>query len=169
MTAIEFNHKVLSLKDKLQYFAYSLTSNQEDANDLIQDTLLKAISNKDKFDPATNMKAWVYTIMKNTFINKYRKDTKVNMVMDNTRDLYYLNTSSIAEEVVTPDSEYTHGELEKVVGELQDDHRIPFQMHFEGYKYKEIAESLNLSIGTVKSRIFFGRKKLMEQLKDFQN
>jgi RNA polymerase sigma factor (sigma-70 family) len=169
MTAIEFNHKVLSLKEKLQYFAYSLTSNQEDANDLIQDTLLKAISNKDKFDPATNMKAWVYTIMKNTFINKYRKDTKVNMVMDNTRDLYYLNTSSIAEEVVAPDSEYTHGELEKVVSELQDDHRIPFQMHFEGYKYKEIAETLNLSIGTVKSRIFFGRKKLMEQLKDFQN
>jgi RNA polymerase sigma factor (sigma-70 family) len=169
MTAIEFNHKVLSLKDKLQYFAYSLTSNQEDANDLIQDTLLKAISNKDKFDPATNMKAWVYTIMKNTFINKYRKDTKVNMVMDNTRDLFYLNTSSIAEEVVTPDSEYTHSELKKVVGELQDDHRIPFQMHFEGYKYKEIAETLNLSIGTVKSRIFFGRKKLMEQLKDFQN
>ncbi len=168
MTALEFNTKILGLKDKLQYFAYSLTSNKEDADDLIQDTFLKAITNKDKFDPATNLKAWVYTIMKNTFINKYRKETKVNTIIDNTKDLYYLNNSN-SSDMATPDSHYNHGELVKVIDELQDDHRIPFQMHFEGYKYKEIAESLNLSIGTVKSRIFFSRKKLMERLKDFQN
>jgi len=168
MTALEFNTKILGLKDKLQYFAFSLTSNQEDADDLIQDTFLKAITNKDKFDPATNMKAWVYTIMKNTFINKYRKETKVNTIIDNTKDLYYLNNSN-SSDMATPDSDYNHGELVKVIDELQDDHRIPFQMHFQGYKYKEIAEALNLSIGTVKSRIFFSRKKLMERLKDFQN
>jgi len=57
----------------------------------------------------------------------------------------------------------------KLINNLQDEHRIPFQMHFQGYKYKEIADKLNLSIGTVKSRIFFSRKKLMEKLKDFQN
>ncbi len=168
MTAIEFNHKLLSLKDNLQYFAYSLTANHEDANDLIQDTYLKAIVHKDKFDPATNLKAWIYTIMKNTFINKYRKDIKVNTIIDNTKDLYYLNNSGQSD-IVTPDSKYNHSELVKVIDNLEDEHRIPFQMHFQGYKYKEIAETLNLSIGTVKSRIFFSRKKLMAKLKDFQN
>ncbi|MBM3435061.1 MAG: RNA polymerase sigma factor [Bacteroidetes bacterium] len=168
MTAIEFNHKLLSLKDNLQYFAYSLTANHDDANDLIQDTYLKAIVHKDKFDPATNLKAWIYTIMKNTFINKYRKDIKVNTIIDNTKDLYYLNNSGQSD-IVTPDSNYNHTELVRVIDNLEDDHRIPFQMHFQGYKYKEIAEALNLSIGTVKSRIFFSRKKLMEKLKDFQN
>jgi RNA polymerase sigma-70 factor (ECF subfamily) len=168
MTAIEFNHKLLSLKDNLQYFAYSLTSNHEDANDLMQDTFMKAIIHKDKFDPATNLKAWIYTIMKNTFINKYRKDVKVNTIIDNTKDLYYLNNSSQSD-IVTPDSKYNHSELVRVIENLEDEHRIPFQMHFQGYKYKEIAETLNLSIGTVKSRIFFSRKKLMERLRDFQN
>jgi RNA polymerase sigma-70 factor (ECF subfamily) len=168
MTAIEFNHKILSLKDNMRYFAYSLTNNQEDANDLMQDTFLKAIIHKDKFDPSTNLKAWVYTIMKNTFINKYRKDTKVNTIIDHTKDLFFLNNANHSD-IVTPDSKYNHGELEKVVANLEDDHRIPFEMHFQGYKYKEIAETLNLSIGTVKSRIFFSRKKLMERLKDFQN
>jgi RNA polymerase sigma-70 factor (ECF subfamily) len=168
MTAIEFNHKLLGLKDNLQYFAYSLTSNQDDAEDLIQDTYLKAITHKDKFDPTTNLKAWIYTIMKNTFINKYRKDTKVNTVIDNTKDLYYLNNSSISDGNA-PETIYNSSELEKVIEALHDDHKIPFQMHFQGYKYKEIADYLNLSIGTVKSRIFFSRKKLMGKLADFQN
>jgi len=168
MTAIEFNHQILDLKDKLRYFAFSLTSNHEDADDLIQDTYVKAITNKDKFDPHTNLKAWIYTIMKNTFINKYRKDSKVSTVIDNTKDLYYLNNSNKSGEA-TPDSIYNHSELEKVINALADDHRIPFLMHFQGFKYKEIAEQLELSIGTVKSRIFFSRKKLIEKLKDYQN
>lgn len=168
MTAIEFNHQILDLKDKLRYFAFSLTANHEDAADLIQDTYVKAITNKDKFDPATNLKAWIYTIMKNTFINKYRKDSKVKTVIDNTKDLYYLNNSNKSGEAM-PDSIYNHSELEKVINALSDDHRIPFLMHFQGFKYKEIAEQLDLSIGTVKSRIFFSRKKLIEKLKDFQN
>lgn len=168
MTAIEFNHKLLSLKDKLKYFAFSLTSNPEDANDLLQDTFLKAIVHRDKFDSSTNMKAWVYTIMKNTFINKYRKDMKINKVIDNTSDLYYLKNARNSGAVL-PDSNYHHTELERVLNDLIDEHRLPFQMHFQGYKYREIAETLNLSIGTVKSRIFFSRKKLMEKLKDFQS
>ncbi len=106
--------------------------------------------------------------MKNTFINKYRKDSKVSTVIDNTKDLYYLNNSNKSGEA-SPDSIYNHSELEKVINALADDHRIPFLMHFQGYKYKEIAEQLDLSIGTVKSRIFFSRKKLMEKLKDYQN
>ena len=168
MTAIEFNYRILNIKDNLRYFAYSLTANNEDANDLIQDTYVKAIIHKDKFDPSTNLKAWTYTIMKNTFINKYRKESKVNTIIDNTKDLFFLNNSNRSN-TVSPDSQYNQAELEKVINNLQDEHRIPFQMHFQGYKYKEIAEQLNLSIGTVKSRIFFSRKKLMAKLKDYQN
>ncbi len=168
MTSIEFSHKLISLGDNLKYFAYSLTSNPEEADDLIQETYLKAIVHKDKFDPSTNLKAWTYTIMKNTYINNYRKDKKGKAIIDNTKDINSLNISSQSS-LATPDSIYNHSELEGILNDLIDEHRIPFQMHFQGYKYKEIAVALNISIGTVKSRIFLSRKKLMEKLRDFQN
>ncbi len=168
MTLQEFNHRMLGLQDSLQYYAYSLTTNTEDANDLLQDTFLKALSNKDKFDPATNMKAWVYTIMKNTFINNYRKAKRANTIIDDSQDLYYINSRQ-KDHSIDPDSHYNHGEIMKAIRELDDNQRIPFERHVEGFKYKEIAEELNLPIGTVKSRIFLTRKKLSEKLKDFQN
>ncbi len=105
--------------------------------------------------------------MKNTFINNYRKNSKVNMVMDNSADLYYLNSSPSPEDA-NPESALSLKDISKVVDKLEDEHRIPFKMHHTGYKYKEIAEHLDLSIGTVKSRIFFSRKKLMTSLKDFK-
>jgi RNA polymerase sigma factor (sigma-70 family) len=168
MTTIEFKHKILSLKNKLQHFAFSLTSNQDDANDLVQDTYLKAISHQDKFDPATNLKAWIFTIMKNTFINVYHKKTRANTIIDNTVDFHFINNSDQSN-VVSPDSQYIQSEILMEVKELDDEHRIPFEMHFQGYKYKEIAGRLNITIGTVKSRIFFGRRILMLKLRDFQN
>ncbi len=168
MTAIEFNQRLISLQDNLRYFAKSLTSNDDDANDLMQETFLKAIQYKDKFDPATNLKAWTYTIMKNTFINNYRKNMRTSTFVDTTADLYYLNVNNQAKDSV-PDSMYFTNEISRKIDSLEDEHRIPFQMHFEGYKYKEIAEKLNLSIGTVKSRIFFSRKKLINKLNDYQN
>ncbi len=168
MTATDFNTRLISLQDNLKYFAKSLTSNEDDANDLMQETFLKAIQYKDKFDPATNLKAWTYTIMKNTFINNYRKNMRKSTFVDTTDDLYYLNVNNKAEDSV-PDTQYFKDEINKKIESLEDEHRIPFKMHFEGYKYKEIAEVLNLSIGTVKSRIFFSRKKLINKLKDYQN
>jgi RNA polymerase sigma-70 factor (ECF subfamily) len=168
MTLQEFNHRMLGLQESLQYYAYSLTSSQDDAMDLLQDTFFKALSNKDKFDPATNMKAWAYTIMKNTFINNYRKARRANTVIDDSQDLYYINSNQKTVSI-SPDSEFNHGEIMKTIRSLDDDQRIPFEMHIEGYKYKEIAEDMNLPIGTVKSRIFLTRKKLSEKLKDYQN
>ena len=91
MSTIEFNKQVLNFRSALGYFALSLTSNSEDAKDLLQDTLVKAIVYKDKFTDATNLKAWLYTIMKNTFINNYRRSVKVNQIIDNTKDLYFMN------------------------------------------------------------------------------
>jgi len=166
MTAAEFNSELTKMQDKLKSFAYSLTADSEDAKDLLQETLLKAITYRDKFVNPVNLKSWVYTIMKNTFINNYRRMSKAKTFMDNTKELYFLNIPQDSG-IDSPDGSYTFQELSKGVENLEDEYKIPFKMHVEGYKYKEIAEHLNLPIGSVKSRIFFARKKLMATLKDF--
>jgi RNA polymerase sigma-70 factor (ECF subfamily) len=167
MTTLEFNNKLISMEDNLERFALSLTSNREEAKDLLQETYLKALTYKDKFVEFTNLKAWAFTIMKNTFINNYRKSIRENTTVDNTKDLYFLNNVRESQ-LVRPDSDFAFKEINKAINALQDEFKIPFRMHTEGYKYKEIAETLDLKIGTVKSRIFFTRKKLMEVLKDYQ-
>ena len=166
MTAIEFNYQLTSLSDNLEKFALSLTSNLDDAKDLLQETFLKAISYRDKFSDNTNLKAWTYTIMKNTFINNYRKAVKANTTFDNTKDLYYLNMHNNSG-LDNPDISYSTKEIEKKIELLDSEYKIPFRMHVQGFKYKEISEELNLKIGTVKSRIFFARKKLMGSLNDY--
>ncbi len=163
MTAMEFNYKLLGLQKNLKYFAYTLTSNYEDAQDLVQETFLKALTNRDKFTEDTNLKAWTFTIMKNTFINNYRQSVRNNTNLDKTDDLYYLNLSKESSEGL-PDSTYATKEIHKEIKRIDEDQRKPFEMYNDGFKYKEIAEHLNLSIGTVISRIFFTRKKLMEAL-----
>jgi RNA polymerase sigma-70 factor (ECF subfamily) len=165
MTAVEFNHQLTSLEEALERFAMSLTANREDAKDLVQETYLKALSYREKFMSNTNLKAWVYTIMKNSFINNYRRAVRENTTFDNTKDLYYLNGSGAGYES-NPESVLSAGEIQSHIDKLDDDLRIPFQMHQDGFKYKEIAEELDLKIGTVKSRIFFGRKKLMESVEN---
>lgn len=168
MTLQEFNHRMISLNENLQFYALSLTANQDDADDLLQDTYLKAISNRDKFDPSTNMKAWTYTIMRNTFINNYRKSRRVNTVMDDSQEMYYVNSNQ-KDVSIDPEASYNQAEIMKAICSLDYEQRIPFERHLAGYKYKEIADEMQLPIGTVKSRIFLTRQKLAEQLKDFRN
>jgi len=166
MTAHEFTSSIISLKGNLQKYALSLTLNRDNALDLVQDTFLKAIQNQDKFVDATNLKAWIFTIMKNTFINNYRRKMRENTMMDGTQELYYINLPS-DKGSISPDSSYSENEIEKAIEALHDDYRQPFRMHLNGYKYEEIAEGLNLKLGTVKSRIFFARQKLMSVLRDY--
>lgn len=168
MTALEFNYQITGMRRNLEHFAMSLTTNLDDAQDLVQDTYLKALLYRDKFAESTNLKAWLFTIMKNTFINNYRRKVKGNTIVDVTEDLYYLNNSREALED-RPDTAYHHQEIELTMNELDKEYRLPFDLYNKGYKYKEISEMLNLSIGTVKSRIFFTRQKLMEKLKDFES
>lgn len=168
MTTLEFNTQLMKLENQLGYFAISLTNDEEDAKDLVQDTLVKAITNQDKYRDDTNLKAWTYTIMKNTFINNYRRKAKTNTMLDNTEDLYFLN-SSIHNNGATADSNQSRSEIVSEIKKLDISQRKPFEMHIAGFKYKEIADHMNISIGTVKSRIFFTRKKLMTALKDYEN
>lgn len=167
MTSIDFNFELIGLEDSLKSFALSLTTNHVEAQDLLQETFLKAIKYRDQFADKTNLKAWTYTIMKNTFINNYRRAVKQNVTFDSTKDLYFLNNSQESG-IASPESKYSSNEITKAICNLEDEYRKPFEMHIEGYKYKEIADKLSLPIGTVKSRIFFTRKKLMEVLKDFR-
>jgi RNA polymerase sigma factor (sigma-70 family) len=168
MTATEFNSHLIGMKSNLQRFAMSLTSDRDAVLDLVQDTYLKAITHKDKFVDYTNLKAWVFTIMKNTFINNYRRNVRENTIIDGTRELYFINQPH-DKGFISPESNYAEGEIEKAINSLQDEFRIPFRMHIDGYKYKEIADELGLKIGTVKSRIFFTRQKLMHILKDYDS
>jgi RNA polymerase sigma-70 factor (ECF subfamily) len=166
MTNTEFNYQLLSLESKLSGFARSLTKNNDDAKDLVQETMYKAISYREQFAENTNLKAWAYTIMKNTFINNYRRNARRNATFEkNTIEgSIYKNIDNFNP---MPDSAYAANEINEVIKSLDDESKIPFQMHIEGYKYEEIAQKLNIKLGTVKSRIFLTRKKLMDALKDY--
>jgi RNA polymerase sigma-70 factor (ECF subfamily) len=144
-------------------YAYSLTTDKDNAKDLVQETFLKALKYCDKFIHETNFKAWTYTIMKNTFINNYRRSARYSTISDQTKDGFYLNYSHSSGSD-TPDRVYASKEIEKIIEALDDNFKLPFKMHHEGFKYREIAEKLDLNLGTIKSRIFFARKKLIKQL-----
>lgn len=163
MSQIEFFNEFNGLTNLLNSFAYKLTKNSEDAKDLYQETAFRAITNQDKFRPGTNLKAWLFTIMKNIFINNYRKKVKANTIMDNTENLYYLNSGKVSIENAG-DSNILIKELKGMIELLDDSTRIPFLMHYQGFKYQEIADKLGLPLGTVKSRIFFARKELKAKI-----
>lgn len=161
MSTIEFNSRFDQMTSVLNSFAYNLTKNVEDAKDLFQETAFRAITNKDKFRAGTNFKAWLFTIMKNIFINNYRKKSKAKTIIDSTDNMYYINSGST---IVgnKAKSNIMMKELTKIIDNLEDGIKIPFMMHYHGYKYQEIADQLELPLGTIKSRIFFARKELKE-------
>ncbi len=163
MTTLEFNKKFDLMSALLHSFAYSLTKNVEDAKDLFQETAYRAMTNRDKFRAGTNFKAWLFTIMKNIFINNYRKKVKANTIMDSTENQFYINSPMVA----IPnraESEMMMQELNQMVAELDESIQVPFVMHYQGFKYQEIADDLELPLGTVKSRIFFARKELKDKI-----
>lgn len=162
-----FQTRLLGLQNNLLNFAYQLTSNREQAQDLLQDTTLKALDNEDKYVDNVNFKGWIFTIMRNIFINNYRQNVRKATVIDQTEDLYHLNISQDSG-LSTPEGSYAVKEISVALNSFSDDYRIPFNMFDAGYKYNEIAEAMNLPLGTVKSRIFFARKTLRKQLKDYR-
>ncbi len=167
MSSQNFQSKLLSLQSNLLNFAYMLTSNRDDAYDLLQDTTLKALDNEDKYVDNVNFKGWVFTIMRNIFINNYRKVVRSATVIDQTEDLYHLNLPQESG-LDTPEGSIAASEITAAINSFSDEYRIPFSMHVAGYKYNEIAEKMDLPLGTVKSRIFFARKRLQEMLKDYR-
>lgn len=162
-----FKRRLLGLQGNLLSFAYQLTTNREQAEDLLQDTTLKALDNEEKYVDNVNFKGWIFTIMRNIFINNYRQTVRKATIIDQTEDLYHLNVSQDSG-IDTPDGSIAVKEISHAINSFSDDYRVPFSMHVAGYKYQEIAEKMNLPLGTVKSRIFFARQRLQTMLKDYR-
>lgn len=162
MAIISFQSEVKSATVVLKPHAMRLTRDVNDAEDLIQETIVRALTNEDKFQEGTNIRAWLFTIMKNIFINDYRKKAKRNTVIDTTDNLYYLNASSNISN--SGERAFVMNDIRNALMRISNELRVPFLMHYKGYKYNEIAEQLNLPLGTVKSRIFFARKELKDIL-----
>ncbi len=158
---------LVRLQDNMFNFALSLTADRETAEDLRQETVLKVLSNRDKFRENTNFKGWVFTVMRNLFINNYHRIVRTHSIIDTNADLAYVGVQDDNSGLSTPYHELSLKEINGAIEDLNDDLKVPFSMYIAGYKYKEIADALNLPIGTVKSRIFFARKKLQEMLSDY--
>lgn len=163
MTSLEFSYALENMAYTLKPFALKLTKDMEDANDLLQETILKAFNNRDKFAEGTNLKAWLYTIMKNTFITNYQRMMRRNTFIDTTENLHYINST----ENIARNSAYTSfamDDINEAINDLDEAYRKPFMMHYRGFKYYEIAERLRIPIGTVKNRIHIARKRLKGKL-----
>ncbi|WP_268033415.1 RNA polymerase sigma factor [Algoriphagus sp. PAP.12] len=168
MTTLEFSYSLNKMSSSLKPFALKLTRDRDDANDLLQDTMVKAFTNRDKFTDGTNLKAWLYTIMKNTFITNYQRMVRRATFVDTTDNLHFINST---------DSKIENGaygrfamdDITAAIEGLEEVYKVPFMMHFRGFKYHEIAEELQIPIGTVKNRIHIARKLLKENLLVYRN
>ncbi|MEI2738937.1 MAG: RNA polymerase sigma factor [Chitinophagaceae bacterium] len=166
MSNLEFNEMLLTNADFLKPFAINLTRDSETANDLYQETLYKALANKEKYNVGTNIKAWLFTIMRNIFINDYRRKAKQKTIFDSTSNDYLINLKQ-ATVSNAAESDMRLKEIQKAIQELPEIFKTPFLLYFDGYKYNEIAEVLHEPLGTIKSRIHFARKLLKEQISRF--
>jgi len=163
MSTPEFNELIINNTTFLKPFAFTLTRDNESAKDLVQETLFRALANRDKYNVGTNIKAWLYTIMRNIFINDYRKKSKQATVFDNTPNDFLIdnNQTSVSNEAI---AKLNLKEVQESIHSLPIIFKNPFLLYFDGYKYHEIADMLNEPLGTIKSRIHFARKLLKNQL-----
>lgn len=158
-----FNNLLLGNVDFLKPFAINLTKDNEAANDLYQETLYKALVNQEKYNAGTNIRAWLYTIMRNIFINNYRRNARQKTIFDNTPEDFLINLrqASVSNEA---EANLHIKEIRAAIEQLPEIFRNPFLLYFDGYRYQEIAEILHEPLGTIKSRIHFARKLLKEQI-----
>ncbi|TAF35487.1 MAG: RNA polymerase sigma factor [Cytophagales bacterium] len=169
MSTAEFNVSLQNALSVLRPFAVRLTKGTDSADDLLQDTMLKAFSNRERFLEGTNIKAWLYTIMKNTFITNYQRMIRRNTIVDSTDNAYYINTSSDTLTQNEAVSSFVSEDINKALYGIDEVYRTPFIMYYRGFKYHEISERLRLPIGTVKNRIHIARKDLKEKLAAYSN
>ena len=166
MSTLEFNQLLVNNAEFLKPFAITLTRDNEAAQDLFQETLYRALANKEKYNVGTNIKAWLYTIMRNIFINNYRRKAKQNTIFDSTPNDFLLNYN----QAITANEAESNLKLKDIysaIHSLPEIFRNPFLLYFDGYKYHEIADLLKEPLGTIKSRIHFARKLLKEQIQRF--
>ena len=162
-----FNLEICSHRSWLETFALKFTKNIEDANDLVQDTIVKAIRYHYLYQKGSNLRGWLYTIMRNTFINDFRKVSKRIGIIDTSEELSSAQLSTSASKNLG-ENKFIQQDIQAALNKLQSAYSIPFLRYFEGYKYQEIADELNIPIGTVKTRIHVARQYLKDQLKQYK-
>ena len=165
MNTAYFQQKLLSLQSYMMSFAMTLTADREDAMDLTQETSLRVLDNLEKYTDNRNFKGWVLTVMRNIFINNYRRVLRSQTVVEQDIDLYHLE-STTESSIETPESACRLQEITKAISELNDELRVPFTMYVSGYHYNEIADALDIPLVTVKSRIFFARQALKTKIEE---
>lgn len=169
-----FADEAMPLLDQLYGGALRMTRNPQDAEDLVQETYLKAYKNFDSFTPGTNLKAWLYRIMTNTYINTYRKKQRRPLVTsadDVTDSQLYTSSSHDSTGLESAEVEalkaMPNSKISEALNALNEDYRmVVYYADVEGLAYKEIAEVLDIPMGTVMSRLHRGRKQLRGMLKD---
>ena len=166
MNTSQFQKKLLGMQENMMNFALMLTANREDAQDLLQETSLKVVDNREKYVDNRNFKGWVLTVMRNIFINNYHRVLRTQTVVEQDVDLYNLHVTNDSS-FDTPDGTCQLQEITGAIDALNEELKAPFSMYVSGYRYHEIAEALHIPLGTVKSRIFFARQELKTKLKDF--
>jgi len=164
MKNITLSNQICNHQDCLERFATKFTNNVEDANDLVQDTIIKAIRYRDMYKSGTNLKGWLFTIMRNTFINHYRRNTRRNEIIQISEDLTSCQLSGSADNN-RGTNKFIMEDIDKALKKLPPEYSVPFLRYFEGYKYHEIAVELTIPIGTVKTRIHAAREILKSQLR----
>lgn len=164
MSTFEFQQHLIGLRQHLYWFALSLTHDRDTALDLMQESMLRALTHREQFRENTNLKAWLLTIVRNTFINGHRRDKRTADILAKVERERTL--SSRVDTPASTESSMRMSEIQKAMASLEDMFREPFQMHHEGFKYQEIAEELRIPVGTVKSRIHQARHRLMGMLSD---
>jgi len=168
MSTTQFVQDFDSLSNYLRGFAMNLAKDKTMADDLFQETALNAFRHKDKFRKDTNMKAWLSTIMKNSFINQYRKRQRRSKIYQRAtvREGY---SSSLSGKSIHNEGEVNISveEITKLIDRLDENFRIPFLMTYQGYKYEEIQAAMgDAPMGTIKSRIHQARKILKKQIEE---
>lgn len=158
------NTQICNHKSPLYSFAVKFTRNHEDANDLVQDTMLKAIRYANLYKEGTNLRAWLFTIMKNTFINNYRMNDAKNKIVQTYDDLTSFHLLKSAHGNLAED-QFIGEDINKALKGLSSDYAVPFNKYCQGFKYHEIATELDIPIGTVKTRIHIARQLLKKSLK----
>ena len=166
MSAIEFNQVLMKNAEFLKPVAITLTRDADDAKDLLQETLYRALANKDKYSIGTNIKAWLYIIMRNIFVNDYRKKLKRNILRDHSAEDLLINSTKVAT-INSGITSLNMKEIQKAIFKLPEVFKTPFVLYFEGFKYIEISNMLSEPLGTIKSRIHFARKLLRAQIERF--
>ena len=166
MGVMEFNNLLVNNAEFLKPFAITLTRDTEVAKDLFQETLYRALANREKYNVGTNINAWLYTIMRNIFINNYRRKVKQNTIIDTSANEFLIDSQQVNHSV-SAESSLRAKDIMEAVHHLPDIFKNPFLLYFDGFRYHEIARMLKEPLGTIKSRIHFARKLLKSQLQRY--